>query len=75
MSKQATPVTDDGATPAYVQDIKQGEYVKRKPDAKKVYKRGRYLAHLKRYALIDCEDANHEVLVGKGTVLYIGFTY
>lgn len=71
----AVPAADDGARPARVEDVKQGEYVKRKADAKKVYKRGRYLAHLRRYALIDCDDVNREVLVGKGTILFVGFTY
>lgn len=60
---------------ARVEDIKRDEYVKRKPDAKKVYRRGGYDAASKRYALEDCEDINHEVYVKKGTKLYIGFTY
>jgi hypothetical protein len=60
---------------AKVEDIKLGEYVKRKADAKKVYRRGCYDAAIKRYALTDCEDINREVYVKKGTKLHIGFTY
>lgn len=65
----------DGARPALVEAIKVGEYVKRKADATKVYRRGRYDASTKRYSLVDCDDVNREVFVKKGTTLYIGFTY
>jgi hypothetical protein len=60
---------------AKVEDIKLGEYVKRKADAHKVYRRGGYDAAIKRYALVDTEDINREVYVKKGTELHIGFTY
>lgn len=75
MSKQATPVTEDGARPARVQDIKEGEYVKLKPDAKKVYKRGAYNASIKGYWLHDCDDINRIIKAKRGTTLYVGFTY
>lgn len=65
----------DGAHPAKVEEIKKGEYVKRKADATKVYQRGAYDASTKRYALIDCDDIAREIFVAKGTVLFIGFTY
>jgi hypothetical protein len=66
---------DDGATPAKVEDIKKGEFVKRKADAKKVYKRGSYDASSKRYSLLDVEDISSEIFVKRGTTLFIGFTY
>lgn len=58
-----------------VQRIPQGEYVKRKPDARKVYRRGEYDQSTKRYALQDTEDMNREVYVKRDTKLYVGFTY
>lgn len=58
-----------------VESIKLGEYIKRKPDALKVYKRGAYDASAKRYSLIDCDDTNREVWVKRGTLLHTDFTY
>lgn len=60
---------------AKVEDIKQGEYVKRKPDAKKVYIRQEYDRESKTYWLQDAEDIGRGISVKKGTVLYIGFEY
>jgi hypothetical protein len=60
---------------AKVESIKSGEFVKRKPDASKVYKRGAYDASTKRYALQDCDDISREVFVKRGTELCIGFEY
>ena len=60
---------------AKVEDIKLGEYVKRKPDAKRVYIRGAYERHSKTYSLTDTDDTCKEIFVSKGTVLYVGFTY
>lgn len=68
-------VKDIYAEPAKVEAIKLGEFVKRKADASKVYKRGYYDPSSKRYALYDTEDINHHVWVKKGTILFIGFTY
>lgn len=58
-----------------VETIKQGEYVKRKADAKKVYIRGEYCRESKAYELTDAEDMNRQIYVKKGAVLYVGFTY
>lgn len=58
-----------------VQGIRKGEYVMRKPDAKKVYIRGAYDATSKRYALTDCNDTSREIWVKRGTPLVVGFTY
>lgn len=60
---------------AKVEDLKLGEYVKRKADAKKVYRRGEYDHATKRYALSDCDDICREVYVKRGTELFVGFTY
>lgn len=58
-----------------VESIKRGEFVRRKPDATKTYTRGEYDASSKRYSLVDCDDANREVWVKKGTKLFVGFSY
>ena len=60
---------------AAVETIKQGEVVRRKPDAQKTYQRGEYDKASKRYSLVDCDDANREVFVKKGTQLFVGFSY
>lgn len=58
-----------------VEDIKIGEFVKRKPDARKVYKRGEYDQSSKRYELQDTEDHCRFIYVKKGTELDVGFDY
>ena len=58
-----------------VEALPKGEYVKRKPEATKVYRRGDYDRSTKRYSLIDCDDINREVTVKSGTMLVVGFTY
>ena len=63
------------ATQKAVEDIKLGEYVKRKADATKVYRRGGFDRATKRFALVDCDDINREIWVKRGTILFIGFTY
>lgn len=60
----------------FVEHIKPGEYVKRKPDAKKVYKRGSYIPGKNPgFMLLDCDDISFGLVVRKGTKLYVGFTY
>lgn len=58
-----------------VESIKVGEFVKRKPEASKVYRRGKYDAATKRYSLEDFDDASREIFVKKGTTLFVGFSY
>ena len=58
-----------------VELIAQGEFVKRKQDANKVYVRGAYDRATGRYSLSDTEDCSREIWVKRGTKLFIGFTY
>lgn len=58
-----------------VAHIPVGTYVKRKQDAKTVFRRGGYDQCTKRYDLEDAEDMNRTVTVKKGTKLWVGFTY
>lgn len=60
---------------AAVETIKRGEFVKRKPDATKVYTRGDYDRSSGKFSLVDAEDINREVWVKKGTKLFVGFSY
>ncbi|MEE9572142.1 MAG: hypothetical protein V3W20_03765 [Candidatus Neomarinimicrobiota bacterium] len=55
-----------------VQDIKNGEFVKRKEHAKKVYIKDSYDRTIKRYILVNAEDYCSSILVKKDTLLYIG---
>lgn len=62
-------------TPAKVEAIKAGEYVKRSPTSRKVYMRGEYDRATHKYTLQDSGVLSREVYVKKGTLLYVGFTY
>jgi hypothetical protein len=52
-----------------------GEYVKRKPDSSKVYRRAAYNPSVGKYQLDDVEDCSRAIYVKKGTPLFFGFTY
>ena len=60
---------------AKVETVKQGEYVRRNATTMKTYKRGGYDRTTKRFKLVDCDDVNHTVMVKRGTILHVGFTY
>jgi hypothetical protein len=53
----------------------KGEYVKRKPDAKKVYVVAGYDRHIGKWQLDDTDDTSRCIYVARGTMLYAGFTY
>lgn len=63
------------ALTAKVQDLKQGEYVKRRLDSPVVYIRKGYDRSTKRYTLQDTSDSSKEFYVKRDTVLHHGFTY
>ena len=60
---------------APVEGLPVGEYVKRKADSSKVYKRGAYDRSTRTYELEDCSDISRSIYVKRGTVLFYGFTY
>jgi hypothetical protein len=64
-----------GVYSAPVQDLPVGEYVRRKADSSKVYKRGAYDRSTRTYELEDCSDCSRSISVKRGTVLFYGFTY
>jgi len=57
-----------------VQELR-GEYVKRKPDAKKVYIVNGYCRVSRRWELTDCDDVSRCIYIKTGTLLFAGFTY
>jgi hypothetical protein len=68
-------IDGDFMTPVLVENVKQGDYVKRKFDAKGVFFRMGYDREMKAYRLDSCDDISKSVWVKKGTVLVVGFTY
>ena len=60
---------------APVQDIKQGEFVKRTPEAKRVYIRREYEPTFKVYSLQAFDDANFYVHVKRGVALVHDFEF
>lgn len=74
-----TPSTHntDAQAPQYypVHTLKRGEYIKRKQDARKVYKLAGYCRLNKAYQLDDCDDISRAIYVKKGTAVFAGFTY
>ena len=64
-----------GVYSARVEDLPLGEYVRRKADSSKVYKRGAYDRSTRSYELEDCSDCSRSIYVKSGTILFYGFTY
>jgi hypothetical protein len=60
---------------APVEKLKKGEFVKRKPDARKVYTIVGYDRSLRKYQLDDHDDISRCIWVKAGTPLVYGFTY
>jgi len=58
-----------------IRNIPQGEYFKRKPDAKTVYVRNEYCRQTRRYICTSFEDINRSILLKAETPVYIGFTF
>lgn len=79
LTDDATQIVRDryaaGVYSAPVQDLPVGEYVRRKADSSKVYKRGAYDRSTRTYELEDCSDCSRSISVKRGTVLFYGFTY
>ena len=63
------------ATTATLKQIKAGDYIKRKIDAKAVYIKGAYDRATKSFSCIDTEDISREVFIKADKLVFIGFTY
>jgi len=58
-----------------IEQVKNGEFIKRKADSFKVYARAEYDRELKKYCLNDEDDISRCIYIKKGTPVYIDFTY
>lgn len=58
-----------------IKSVKQGEYIKRKADAKTVFIKGAYDRATKSFECIDTEDMNRQVYIKADKPVFIGFTY
>jgi len=58
-----------------LKDLPKGEFIKRKPGAKKVYIKGEYDRGSKTYSIYDADDINSEMFAKGTTRVYAGFNY
>ena len=58
-----------------IENVKKGDFLKRKPDAKKTYPRGDYDRMHGRYRVNDWDDISRDMLLPKGTLVWVGFTF
>ena len=58
-----------------LRDVKPGDFVRRKPDAKTTYVKGPYDRASKTFSLIDFDDINREIFVKAATIVWIGFDF
>jgi hypothetical protein len=58
-----------------IRNTKAGDFIKRKPDAAAVYKRGHYVPSLKAFSCTDCDDINREIFIKADKAVFVGFTY
>ena len=55
--------------------VKTGEFLKRKPDAKKTYPRGDYDRTHSRYRIADWAGISRDMLLSQGPLVWVGFTF
>lgn len=70
-----TAAQDDGARATVLRACKPGEYIRRKADAKKTYRRGAYDASSRTYTLLDCDDICRSIQLKGNALVFVGFTY
>ena len=58
-----------------IEDVKKGDFVRRKADSKTTYTTNGYCRFNKRYEINDWDDINRWMYLKKGTLVYIGFTF
>ena len=69
MEKQA------GLQAVQLKDVKKGEFIKRKPDAKKVFTKGEFCRLDKKYSCDDWDDISRCIMLKGSTIVYIGFDF
>tara|TARA_Y100000114_G_C11678900_1_gene287614 strand:- start:169 stop:360 length:192 start_codon:yes stop_codon:yes gene_type:complete len=58
-----------------LKNVPRGEFLKRKPEHKKVYTRGEYDRSFKKYRIDDWDDISRDMLVDGDTLVWVGFTF
>mgnify|MGYP003110523327 CR=1 FL=1 len=58
-----------------IENVKKGEFVRRKLDAKTTFIKDEYCRFDKRYILMNDQDISRSIGLKKGTTVFIGFTY
>ena len=58
-----------------LRDVKRGEFLKRRTDSIKIYRRGEYDREYGKYRCDYLADCSRDILLDCGTVVFIGFTY
>jgi hypothetical protein len=58
-----------------IENVKHGEFVRRKENSVKTYQRVEYDRELKKYCLNDQDDISRCIYIKKGTKVFVGFTY
>ena len=56
-------------------NLPKGEFFKRTPTAKTVYRRGDYDRASKSFSCIDCDDICREIFIKSTKQVFTGFTY
>jgi hypothetical protein len=58
-----------------LKDVKQGEYIRLKPDSNKTYIRREYDQRTKKYAVQDFDDISRYRYLKGSTEVHVGFTF
>ena len=58
-----------------IRELPEGEFIKRKADARTVYVRGEYDRGSKSFRCFDAEDVNKEIFIKADKPVFYGFTY
>jgi hypothetical protein len=61
--------------PVRLSEVKAGEFIKRKPDAKTVFVREHFDRASRSYCLSDTDDMNRSIFLKGSAVVYVGFTF
>ena len=58
-----------------IENVKKGDFVRRKADAKTTYTAGGYCRYERRYILNDWADISRSIDIKKGTEVFSGFEF
>ena len=58
-----------------ISEVKKGDFLKRKADAKRVYIRGDYDRASKSFSCIAYDDINQEIFIKANKKVFVGFTF